>query len=165
MVSTKSTTFTSSTPNGSPPRPTGANAANCRSGGHPPVSPQAGARTLAPREGLASASSAAPRPMVAPSPATIERYPALAGRPDLTNHLQVVEAIGYHDLALRLSKRARWTRAERAAIAAATAKVVAEARESHQLALRIWSDIQKARGLQALADAQDAAMAAEERAA
>lgn len=137
---------------------TGANAAHCRSGGHPPVDLIPAGAGAAPMSALAGS---APRPTLAPSPATIERYPALAGRPDLTNHNQVIEAIGYHDLALRLSKRARWTRAERAAIAAATAKVVADARTSHQRALQLWSEIQTARGMQALADAQDAAIAAE----
>lgn len=102
----------------------------------------------------------APRPAgLAPTVETATRYPALAGCPDLSDHAQVVEAIGYAERARRLAKRQRWTRAERAAINAAVAYVQMDARTSLDRALAIWSEIQTARGLDALSAAQDADVA------
>lgn len=114
------------------PRPTGANAAPAACGGHP---------------------------LVGPTPTTITRYPALAGCPDLSDHAQLVEAIGYAERARRLSRRQRWTRVERMAINAAVAYVQMDARTSLDRALQLWSEIQAARGMQLLDDAQDADVA------
>lgn len=103
---------------------------------------------------------AAQRPAgLTPSEATRTRYAALAGCPDLSNHAQLVEAIGYADRARRLSKRQRWTRVERMAINAAVAYTQADAQTSHARALAIWSEIQTVRGMQLLDDAQDAELA------
>lgn len=97
----------------------------------------------------------APRPTLA----TATRYPALSGCPDLTDHAQLVEAIGYAERARRLSKRQRWSRVERMAINAAVAYVQTDARTSLDRALQLWSEIQAARGMQLLDDAQDADVA------
>ena len=113
--------------------------------------------TLAPQ--IASTSTRAPRPALAPTVETATRYPALSGCPDLHNHDQLVEAIGYAERARRLARRQRWTRVERAAINAAVAYVQMDARTSLDRALAIWSEIQTARGLDALSAAQDADVA------
>lgn len=101
----------------------------------------------------------APRPTLAPTEATRTRYAALAGCPDLQNHAQLVEAIGYAERARRMSARQRWTRVERIAINSAVAYVQMDARQSLERALAIWAEIQTARGVQLLDSAQDADLA------
>lgn len=103
----------------------------------------------------AQAVARAPRPTLA----TATRYPALSGCPDLADHAQLVEAIGYAERARRLAKRQRWSRIERMAINAAVAYVQADARTSLDRALQLWGEIQVARAETMLADAQDAEMA------
>ena len=107
----------------------------------------------------AQVSPRAPRPPLAPTEATRTRYAALAGCPDLTNHAQLVEAIGYAERARRLSARQRWTRVERIAINSAVAYMQMDARQSLERALAIWAEIQTARGVQLLDSAQDADLA------
>lgn len=108
----------------------------------------------------AHTSSRAPRPTgLAPSAATRSRYPALCGCPDLSDHAQLVEAIGYAERKRRMSQRMRWTRAQRMAIDSAVAQVQADARRSLDRALAIWSDVQTARGMALLDVAQEAQLA------
>lgn len=69
------------------------------------------------------------------------RFPALAGRPDLDNHPQIVEAIGYRARGLLLARRKRWTRVERQAIESRAWRLKADAGASLDAARAIWTEL------------------------
>lgn len=69
------------------------------------------------------------------------RFPALAGKPDLDNHAQVVEAIGYKARSLMLARRKRWTRVQRREIENRVYLLKADAGVSLGAARTIWAEL------------------------